>query len=123
MSGWLLLALACGAGGDDTGDAADGGLDSATEAFCQDAPVVTWNSFGQGFTTEACQTCHASTTAERNGAPDSVTFDTLDDVRAHSDRILARATGDEPDMPPRGGVSDDDRARLEIWLRCWLEEE
>lgn len=100
------LLLACGA--DTSGD-------SAT-ASCDDS--VTYETFGRGFMTQHCQPCHASTTAERNGAPAEVVFDTEDDVRTWSDRILARATGPTPDMPPRGGVSDDDRVLVEQWLTC-----
>ena len=120
MSLLLLTLLACGEPGDDSGG--DGGADSA-DPSCQDAPVVTWASWGQGFLIESCQGCHASTSPDRNDAPQTVVFDTEADVIAHRDRILARATGEAPDMPPRGGVSEDDRALLEIWLRCWLEAE
>ncbi|MCK6504362.1 hypothetical protein L6R53_13330 [Myxococcota bacterium] len=109
----LSLLLACGDSGEDSG---------STDALCQDAPVVTWEYWGQGFLTESCQSCHASTSADRNGAPASVTFDTEAQVWTHRDAILATATGAEPTMPPRGGPSPDDRDLLEIWLRCWLEE-
>ena len=108
----LLLLLACTSDGDDSGGA---------DALCQDAPVVTWDYWGQGFLTESCQSCHASTSADRNGAPTDVSFDTEADVWTHRDAILAAATGTEPRMPPRGGVSDDDRQLLTIWLTCWLE--
>ena len=93
--------------------------DSDTAAFCADAPVTTYDNFGQGFLTENCQTCHASGSADRNSAPADVIFDTEGDVAAQADLILAMATGDEPQMPPEGGVTDDDRSRLEIWLRCY----
>ncbi len=109
----LLLVLACTDVPGDSGGPAD----------CADAPVVTWASWGQGFLIESCQTCHATTSPDRNGAPEDVSFDTLDDVKLHADRMLVRATGDAPDMPPRGGISDDDRARLQTWLSCWLPEE
>lgn len=113
MSPLLLpLLLACGSGDDSGADA---------EAFCEDAVVVTWESWGQGFLIESCQPCHASTSADRNGAPQDVSFDTESDAWTHRERILARSTGDAPSMPPAGGVDDDDRVRLEIWLRCWLE--
>jgi len=104
--------LACGAGGAPAGD------DSAA-TFCSDAPVVTWETFGHGFVTEHCQACHASTTLERNGAPRDVSFDTHDEVLALTDRILARSVGPAASMPPQGGVTPDDRQKLEIWLRCW----
>jgi len=86
--------------------------------WCAEAPVTTWNNFGQGFLVENCQPCHASTSVDRHDAPESVTFDTPDEVADHRARILVKATGDAPDMPPAGGVSEEDRARLEAWLLC-----
>jgi uncharacterized membrane protein len=88
-------------------------------AICVDAPVTTWDNFGSGFTTESCQACHSSTSAARNGAPEDVTFDTEADVALHVDLMLDRATGEAPTMPPQGGVTEDDRQLLEIWLRCF----
>ena len=87
--------------------------------FCQGAPYVTWTTWGQGFTLGACQPCHASGAPDRQGAPADVVFDTHSDVQALKERILARCTGETPDMPPAGGVSDEDRYRLEVWLRCY----
>lgn len=100
-----------------------GGETAADTGLCADAPVLMWANFGEGFMVENCQACHASTSLDRNDAPESVVFDTLDDVKAQVDRILARATGDDPTMPPQGGVDADDRLRLEIWLTCWLDED
>ena len=105
---WLFLGLLLTA------------CDPADEAFpCEDSPVVTWNSFGESFVTQHCQACHASTSANRNGAPESVSFDDLDSALSHADRILAVATGATPIMPPEGGVDSDDRLLLETWLRCY----
>jgi hypothetical protein len=106
--------------GDDTAD--DSGTDSGTDSvdpICADAPVVTWDSWGQGFLSANCQSCHSSTTLDRHGAPDDIIFDDRDTALAVSDRILARSAGDNPTMPPSGGVSEDDRYRLEVWLTCW----
>ncbi len=86
---------------------------------CADVPVVTWETFGDGFLTERCQGCHAEAVAEAAGVPSGVHFGTEDAARAHAERILARATGDAPTMPPQGGVDPDDRERLRIWLTCW----
>ena len=93
----------------DSGDTGD---------FCDDVATVTYNNFGQGFMTENCQGCHASTAPNRYGAPEEVSFDAVEDCWTWVDRILARSTGDSPSMPPQGGVSDDDRIRLSWWLRC-----
>ena len=130
----LLLLLAC-AGGPDGGDSGDsGGGDTGDTGgdsgggFCDEAPVVTFETFGAGFLTENCQPCHASTVTgdQRYGAPAEVYFDAGDgtgrvDVAAAwslADRILARATGDAADMPPLGGTTEDDRYRVEVWLTC-----
>lgn len=110
----LTTLVACG--GKDASDGLDTGI-------CEDAPVLMWSNFGEGFLIENCQTCHASTTNDRHDAPDSVVFDTLADVKDQRDAILNAATGDDPYMPPQGGVSDDDRERLQIWLTCWIDED
>ena len=85
---------------------------------CAGAMTVTWNSWGRGFLTEACQGCHHSEATQRYGAPDDIVFDTVDDAWTHADRILARAAADDPTMPPAGGVTEDDRTRLVWWLTC-----
>ncbi len=119
----LVLGSLCGplwACGKDAGDPADSGVQAdSSEPFCADAAVLTWENFGEGFTRESCQPCHASTSPDRRGAPESVVFDDKAQALALSERILARVTGDSPTMPPSGGVSTDDRLRVEIWLRCW----
>lgn len=115
----LLGALGLGACGDKGGESAASG----DTGLCADAPVIMWANFGQGFLTENCQSCHASTSADRHDAPEGVVFDTLDDAVAQADRILARATGEAADMPPQGGVSEEDRQKLEIWLTCWIDDE
>ena len=68
--------------------------------------------------TSYCQGCHAAAAADRYGAPESVTFDTVDEVWAWQERILIRATGDTASMSPSGGVQEDDRYLLLIWLSC-----
>jgi hypothetical protein len=107
----LVFALTLGA-------CTGGGSDSAEVDACADQPIVTYETFGAGFLTENCQSCHASTAPDRKGALESVVFDTVDDAWAQRDRILARAAIDTPEMPPLGGTTDDDRARLKIWLTC-----
>ena len=107
--------------GDDSGDdSADSGADTADSAdpFCADVPTLAYSNFGEGFLRESCQGCHASTSPNRYDAPENVTFDTVEQAWAWADRILARSTGESPTMPPRGGVSADDRTRLAWWLRC-----
>src|SRR4051794_35468264 len=88
---------------------------------CVDAPVVTWDTFGEGFVLEQCQGCHASTTVDRYGAPGEVTFDTVDDVWARADDVLAVAAGADAAMPPSGPAPEDDRTLLTWWLTCAAE--
>ena len=107
---FVLFALLAGCGDKDADDTGLG--------FCADAPIVTYESFGAGFFTQECQTCHASTSPNRLGAPEEVVFDTEEQILALKDRVLIRATGEAPTMPPQGGVGEDDLARLEAWLRC-----
>lgn len=132
MAPLLLLALsACGTGSgiiplsppeDTSGETTlvedSAGTTPFDTGWCLDQPVITYANFGQGFMTGACQGCHASTATNRYGAPESVIFDTVADCWEHADRILARSTGDNPGMPPQGGVEPDDRERLDIWLSC-----
>ena len=115
----LLALLACGAP-DETAVAPVETASTApvTEDACASVPVVTWDSFGKGFVTGSCQTCHASTSPNLHGAPEDVVFDTEADVLESAALVLEVATGDAPRMPPEGGVSEDDRARLEWWLTC-----
>ena len=128
----ILLAglMACGdkddthttPGADDTAgtDGTDdtGGLEVSDTGICADAPVVTWENFGNGFVNERCQSCHASTSLARYGAPESITFDTKEETLALQDRILDRVV-DSESMPPEGGVTDDDLELLQLWLVCW----
>ncbi len=87
--------------------------------ICEDAPApVTWENFGRGFVTERCQSCHASTALDREGAPEAVVFDTEEDVWQWADRVRVVAGQDDPVMPPQGGVEEDDRYLLEVWLSC-----
>lgn len=105
------MLWACG------GSEPPGADDSAVEAGdCSTA--VTWDNFGRGFVTQHCQPCHGSGSVSRNGAPEPVQFDTEDQVWTMADRVLVRATGTTPSMPPEGGVSDDDRELLRMWLTC-----
>ncbi|MCB9792315.1 MAG: hypothetical protein H6741_06270 [Alphaproteobacteria bacterium] len=106
----LLVLLSCG-GKDDSAAPED-------TSYCADVPLVNYDNFGQGFITHMCQGCHASTTPNRYDAPAEVTFDTVEEVWAWQERILARSAGDDPTMPPAGGTSEDDRVKLEWWLRC-----
>lgn len=115
---WILM-LACMRSGDGPVDSNASIADSSdTGSYCEDVPDVRWANFGESFILHSCQGCHATTTPNRHGAPDDVDFDTLERVWEQKWFILGVATGDAPTMPPEGGVVDDDRTRLEWWLRC-----
>ena len=110
--GWLV---AC------TGAEPTPTVDTATPGACDTAkPRLSWETFGQGFLRSQCQGCHASTAADRFGAPENVIFDTEEDAVEFADRILARAAGPDADMPPAGGPSPEDRVRLARWIECDL---
>lgn len=118
----LLWLWACGAPAPEPGTAGGPTADTATAAVdsggpCAEAPVVTWENFGAGFVTQHCQACHASTSPDRHGAPVAVVFDTEGDVQAWAARVHERAVV-LGDMPPLGGVTDDDRQLLDLWLTC-----
>jgi uncharacterized membrane protein len=90
---------------------------------CADEPSASWESFGSGFVTQYCQTCHASTTPDRHGAPEEVVFDTAADVWARKAQVLEVTLSEPASMPPQGGVTDDDKAMLRAWLECGTEGE
>lgn len=80
---------------------------------------LTYESFGQGYLAENCQTCHGQPSSERKGAPEGFDFGTIESVRDHKARIFARAAADNvtmppgPDDPPKQG-----RYQLAEWLAC-----
>ena len=109
----LVLLLGCGEGGADADDTGD---DAAADP-CAEHPAVTWENFGAGFTTEHCRACHGAAAADRHGAPASAVFDTEADVLAHADAVWERVVV-RGDMPPQGGVTEDERTLVEYWLGC-----
>ena len=94
---------------EDTGDSdtsEDTSINEDINEDCIDVPIVTYASFGQGFITFNCQGCHASVSVDRQGAPDSVTFDDHQQVIQWLLRIYHR-TYVTLDMPPALGVFED----------------
>ena len=120
---WLfgvLLAGACGTDDPpaparppaDTAATGDTALDP-----CVDGP--TWDTFTAGDLKTWCLPCHTASLVgpeARQGAPDGVDFDRWSQVVAWESRILARATGPNPDMPPLGGTDPADGERLAAWF-------
>ena len=101
--------------------ACDADLPVAPEVVETDAcDVLDWDTFAEGYLRSWCLGCHHADLdeAERNGAPIGVDFDTEADALLWGDRILARATGDAPTMPPAGGSSPEEAERLADWLVC-----
>ncbi len=86
---------------------------------------LTYETFADGFVRNNCRGCHSAelTGDARHDAPRRMNFDSLEDIREHEDRILARATGSEADMPPAGGPSHAERALFQEWLLCGTRSE
>ena len=103
---WLLLACTT--------------AEDSTPSVCAHDPTLTWDNFGNGYVTQFCNACHASTLpAElREGAPMGIDFDTYQGVLDYADRIEVRTVPEGADMPPGGGPSEEERARLGEWLDC-----
>lgn len=87
-------------------------------------------SFGDGFLRTWCTGCHSSTlaTADRQGAPEDVNFDSAALYKPHARAVYERAvleahaaatdpTSASP-MPPAGVVPEADRHRLAEWIAC-----
>jgi uncharacterized membrane protein len=89
---------------------------------CQES-TLTYQNFAAPFVITWCRGCHgeAQPVAMRQDAPVGVNFDTAEQVRGSSVRILARATGPEASMPPVGGPSDEERALLAEWIACGMK--
>lgn len=122
----LLLACALGAGCDGEDETTDGASEADSEdggeLRCEEAPTVTYDTFGRGFLATYCDGCHGSQVQERQNAPVDVVFDTREGAQDWADRILARTVppdGSVPTMPPVGGVTEADSERLLVWLTCF----
>jgi hypothetical protein len=87
---------------------------------CPDDSFLTFENFGAIHLLNYCTGCHASglPADQRQGAPLTIVFDGIDDVRAHADRIWARAGDHNATMPPAGAAPESERALLGEWLAC-----
>ena len=104
-------------GNEDTSESTDTQEPEVSEE-CIDVPLITYSSFGQGFITFNCQGCHGSGAPDRQGAPESVTFDNHEETLFWLERIYQR-THISRDMPPALGIFEEDQERLRIWIDCW----
>lgn len=84
---------------------------------CDEVPPVTWENWTHSLMLTHCQGCHASTASNRYGAPINIQFDTEADSIDLADRIYIRVIQTK-DMPPAGGILEDDLYLLDVWLRC-----
>ena len=89
--------------------------------LCDTAADITYAEFGKSFMTQYCQGCHASTSTNRQGAPDSVNFDTLESIWILREDILRVTTSESPSMPPAWAIPDTDIELLQWWLECGSE--
>ena len=103
-----------------TDDSVDGDWASLADRPCPDDSLLAWESFGDPFVRSWCTGCHSEQLGHerRRGAPDDVNFNTLDDVRALSDRMWARAGDHNRTMPPAGGPGHAERELFGEWLAC-----
>ena len=117
----MLLLVLCGCMADEADF--ENPVETQDTPCGSDTPIVTYETFGRGFVDTYCQGCHASTTPNRQGAPEVFSFDAESDVVGHATAILNSTVPLEGEarMPPNGGPSEDDRARLEIWLTCFAD--
>jgi hypothetical protein len=90
---------------------------------CPPDSFLAYDNFGGPFMRQYCTGCHSTalTGAMRKDAPVGVDFDTLEQVRADTDRIYDLAAESDA-MPPGGGPHPDDRTLLAEWLLCGAPE-
>jgi mono/diheme cytochrome c family protein len=93
----------------------------AADPLCDDAPTLTWANHGEAFFVASCQGCHASTARNRYGAPADVVFDTEADVARRRDAIERAVFDRAPEMPPGGGLTEEELASLRVFLACGLD--
>lgn len=83
---------------------------------------VTYDNFADGFIRNWCRGCHSSalTGDARSGAPEGVDLGSREEVERWGDRLLERATGPSPTMPPAGGPSPMERELLRQWVNAGM---
>ena len=115
----LALAVALAACGNDVGVPPP---ERVVEADPCETSYLEYDNFGAPFVLDWCRGCHSSAVPEamRQHAPIDVNFDTSDDFLRWQNRILVRATGSKPTMPPAGGPSSQERALLAEWIACGM---
>jgi len=79
---------------------------------------ATYATVGQPYIESWCRRCHAADVpiTMRQNSPLGVDFDTLSEVRAQL--VPIAMTIENATMPPQGGPSPADNARVLQWLAC-----
>ena len=110
----IVTGAACGTDSVETPDPPD-----LPPGACDDS-FLDYQNFGAPFVANWCRGCHSSEVpvAMRQHAPADINFDDHATTMQYKDRILVRATGEAPTMPPAGGPSAEERALLVEWLAC-----
>ena len=125
MRSWLSALVLVAACGTDMRPEELGEEPSTVEPVPADkceTSYLSYDNFGAPFVISWCRGCHSSAIpqGQRQKAPMTVNFDTLDDVRNWSERIETRAASATPDMPPAGGPTEAERALLREWIECGM---
>ena len=89
--------------------------DSALECDSESTPI--YSDWVEGFLSSKCQSCHASTSANRYGAPEDIYFDT-EEAALYWLEDIERTVIQTPSMPPSAGVRDEELLLLQQWIDC-----
>jgi len=105
----LLFLLSCALFSSDTGDTAG----------CDRSPPLDYDTFGEGVMNKHCTGCHSSYLPEgqRFEAPIGVDLNTYQGVLDYAERVHDR-TVEQQNMPPGGGLSEEELALIDEWLVC-----
>ena len=89
---------------------------------CND--IITYETVGAPFLRSYCTGCHSSNLPRglRYGAPDSINLDTYEDAKQHAIRSYVRSVHFE-DMPPSGGITQQEKQRFMQWALCGAKGE
>ena len=122
----LAMTASFGCGADPEPSQEPAKQPGPSAAVCASGSTLTYDNFASAFFASHCTRCHSSTLAgaDRNGAPSTFNYDTLEGVRAVSAaKIDAMAAAGPAQlntfMPPSDPrPSAEDRERLGDWLAC-----
>lgn len=91
-----------------------------TSLNCPAGTNLSYENFGAQFLRRYCSGCHSSnlTAADRQGAPDSVNFDSAADAVSLRIEMIRFAAADDGSMPPGVTILKDERALFREWLNC-----